>query len=306
MSGDSSKPDIERLLDTDEENSKHSLSNMVAFDPRLPDAFDDVAAMFNTFGRCMDGSQDERPALDRLSEIARELNLSNEDLAQRALGDGDEDDALIVEAKAQMDRLRARQVMDMLSLAVQRHYLWAATDIRRLRRTAAMLYLRVEVEAVGLLCLLRKDPSVAKAWTHMKTEEDGRAFHRQYNRKVLEQLEAVELLSAYNAASGSAQHMRLASLVHGVKVDDGRERRVTTVNLPEWQRDRPHDFLNWLLWFLRTQERVFRALLVAYPDAHDPVFIERVRLLEKLISSLYQTLKDKFPAECAQWAAMGS
>jgi hypothetical protein len=90
----------------------------------------------------------------RSSELAKQHGLSDEQLI-RLLQTGQA--AGIPGAVDAWSRLWALRAVKYLVMACQRYWSWAAAEQFRLRPTAALGYLRLEAEAVGLIAMFLKD-----------------------------------------------------------------------------------------------------------------------------------------------------
>lgn len=104
-------------------------------------------------GVALDDSQDLRAG----NAIADNLGLEAEQL-RGLLNDEHPAVGKIEEARAICRRLYARQARRILLLLLQRHFMWAATDLLRMRLTPAFGYCRQEAEAIAFLCLFEIAP----------------------------------------------------------------------------------------------------------------------------------------------------
>ena len=66
------------------------------------------------------------------------------------------------------------------------------------------------------LCI--EDSALATRWRELATKSEGKKFFRDTQPKVLKVLEILNLVGAYEMASGACQHVRMASLVRGRSV----------------------------------------------------------------------------------------
>lgn len=162
-----------------------------------------------------------------------------------------------------------------------------------MRRTAAIGYARLEAESLALLCLMRDDPAIANRWLRVATDEEGRRFYRDLQPRILEELCRLNLIRAYEAGSGSSLHVRLSSAVEGLSLDRMPEEVWLTFQ-EGWEQDQVSYFGD-ILFFVHTQERVFRALGEAFPEVADPIWGERVRIFSRTVEYLWDRFKTAFP-----------
>jgi hypothetical protein len=99
-------------------------------------------------------------------------------------------------------------------------------------------------------------------------------------------------------------HVRIASAVRNLVWKDKTGKSQIWLG---YQELKPNNGFNRFFYFLevlsflRTQERVFRALGDAFPEVSDPIWFERVRIFARTVDSLWQKLERTFPEECEKY-----
>src|SRR5438270_5511552 len=141
---------IEQFLAADENNTRVSPDLMRLLHPWAFDAFEDAAGMFRLLYKAVGNWEAEHAEDKKLSELAKQHDLSEDQLIQ-LLQTGQV--ATIPEALDAWSRLWALRAVKYLVMACQRYWSWAAAEQFRLRPTAALGYLRLEAEAVGLIAM---------------------------------------------------------------------------------------------------------------------------------------------------------
>jgi len=283
--------DLDELIEIDSDNIPNSRKALTAFDPELSAALDTAAGMFKTFSRCMEGKLDNSEDLAVLAGCAEELGIDAAALI--ALIKSENRGQVLDRARAAWFSGFASKVRAIIFLLLHRHFMWGTTDLLRMRRTAAIGYARLEAESLALLCLMRDDPAIANRWLHVATDEEGRRFHRDLQPRILEELRRLNLIRAYEAGSGRSLHVRLWSAVEGLSLDrmpDG----VWLTFQEGWEQDQLSYFGD-ILFFVHTQERVFRALGEAFPEVSDSIWSERVKIFSRTVDYLWDRFKKAFP-----------
>jgi len=294
-------PELDELIQADADNIGNSRTALTSFDPELSAALDTAAGMFTTFSRCIGGALDESVDWETLNRCAEELGIDGNELALRI--DSETQDPAINRARIAWFSLYARRARIIVFLLLQRQFMWAATDLLRMRLTPAYGYGRQQAESLAWLFLMRDDPAVANRWLSPAAYTEGRHFHNEFQGRIRGEIERLELSGAYEEGSGASLHVRLASAIGGLVLD-----RQPTELLLAYQEVRPEDpfryFLE-VLYFLRTQERVFRALGDAFPEVSDPIWPERVRIFSRTFASLWNRLEQAFPEQSEQYRRIG-
>ncbi len=131
---------IERLLETDEQNTRVTPKLMALLHPWAVEAFQDTAALYQLLYRSLGDWEAEHVIDRRLQEIAQQHSLTRDRLIER-LKTGQAKD--IAGAESLWTRLWTLKLLKILVMACQRYWSYAAIDLFRLRRTSAHGYLRL-------------------------------------------------------------------------------------------------------------------------------------------------------------------
>jgi hypothetical protein len=286
---------IQDLLKADHANTANSIDALQQFSPDLPGALDYAADLFDRFVRHVGVALADTEDLRRGNAIAEELGLEPEQLRE-LLNDQKPAVSTVEEARTIWRQLYARQARRILLLLLQRHYMWAATDLLRMRLTMALGYCRQEAEAIALLVLVRNSPDLGIQWLRVRTDEDGVAFFKETQHELRSTLQQLELSGAYERGSGWALHVRFASAVPGLSLD--RQPNQIWLGFQEVRPDEPFQYYLDVLAFLSTQVRVARALGHAFPEVTDPSWQGAVDRFTRTVAALWEELSRRFPAEC--------
>lgn len=306
---------VTEIRDLDRHNERVSLALFQSFSPELLEVIEAAVGLCKTFahsyGQNWSGADDARD----IDYCMRQLDAANEEelkamLKERPRPKGTQGD-LLGRVQDALDREWARWVRGLLLLFLGRSFLFAVLDLMRLRLTASTIHLRNLAETIGLLAVMRDDPGVAETWTSIQNDDDGKRFHRRYNQRITTEAEAFNLRGAHEFGSESAAHVRWASVAPGVRYGESeqRGRRFQEMKLAhqEGDPDRPQFVLLQVLYLLRTQERVFRALIDVLPEANDPVLIEqRVPAFGRAVDDLWKKFFRAFPEDAKRWKEQAS
>ena len=171
---------IQELLAADEANTRVTPRLMKALHPWALAAFDDTASLYRLLYRLL-GDWPTEHALDpRLHQIAEGNGLSDERLIDLLKGgqanhiDG---------ATEAWNRLWTLRLVKYPVMACQRYWSYGATELFRLRHTAALGYLRLEAESMALVVLFLRDAALADRWANI-TKADAKKFFSETQPKV--------------------------------------------------------------------------------------------------------------------------
>src|SRR5262245_21322835 len=114
---------------------------------------------------------------------------------------------------------RPVQIRMVVYLLLWRHFRWAATDVCRFRITAALGYQRQQAEAIGLFWLSDENPRLGEQWLAIRSNQDGRDFHRATQRRLLDIIREHELIDAYEKGSATSLQVRFCRRRAGLQVD---------------------------------------------------------------------------------------
>ncbi len=285
---------IQCLLEADQANTANSIYALQQFSPDLPGMLDCAADLFDQFIRHVAAVLDDSEKMRAGNAITEGLGLEPEQLRE-LLNDEKPAAGKIEEARTIWRRLYARQARRILLLLLQRHVMWAATDLLRMRLTPALGYCRQEAEAIALLVLVRNSPDLGIRWLRVRTDEEGVAFFRNVQSEVRSTLKRLELNDAYERGSGAALHVRFASAVPGLSLD--RKPNEIWLGFQEVRPEEPFRYYLEVLGFLSIQVRVLRSLGEAFPEVTDPSWPGAVDRFTRNVGALWGELSRQFPAE---------
>lgn len=299
---------IHELLDAEAEFAKQTQGQLDPFAPHLLQAFDTAIGMYTTFGRII-GQHPPTPGIDRqIAEYASKLGVDGRDEleAVRAVRPGStpENEILLQHIQVLHDRAEAWMIRGVVFIQVARAFAWSVGDLMRSRMSTATGLQRLVAEGFGLLCLMRDDPSVAIAWKGVVTDEDGVAFYKAHQRRLLAELEKAGLLATYERASGVSVHLRFAGATLGLAFqehEEGSRRFSSTVMLhQELRPDTAFNFINGAVAILDAEAAVFTGLTSAFPEADEPTWTDsRVPRFVDMVRALWGRFRTAFPAEIA-------
>jgi len=295
--------EIDELMQADAENVSHSRRILAGFDPELSTILDTAAGMFTTFGRCIEGGEAESTDLSTFQQCSKDLGVEPEKLIE-LVESKTCNNPIIDRARSAWFKLYSRRVRGIIFLLLQRQYMWAVTDLLRMRLTPALGYGRLEAESLALLIIMRGDENVGNSWMELVSDTEGKAFYKKYQGEIIQVLRRYNLDGAYERGSGASLHVRIASAVRNLVWKDKTGKSQIWLGYQELKPNNGFNRFNYfleVLSFLRTQERVFRALGDAFPEVSDPIWFERVRIFAQTVDSLWQKLERTFPEECEKY-----
>ena len=246
--------------------------------------------MFSLLIRKLGSWPAEEAADLALRGIARAAGVTDEDLVKR-LQAGEA--GAPAGAEAAYARLWTLRVCKLVVLACQRYWAWGATDLFRLRITSTIGYLRLEAECVGLLKLFENDDPLAERWSRIKTQDEGTAFFRETQPRLKTVLRTFDLDTAYNIASNSAQHVRMAGIVRGLSSGDGE------LALPDqdFDSDDPYSYHLAVAHYHRIQARILRALGGVLPDVADDNWRSEIKRFSENSDSMWAALEQRYAGQ---------
>jgi hypothetical protein len=298
--------EIEKLIEADAENISHSRRILFGFDPELTSALDTAAEMFITFSRCIEGGEEDSKDLSTLKQCSEELGVDQEKLIEIIESKSD-NNPVLARARLAWFSIYGRRVRGIIFLLLQRQFMWAVTDLLRMRLTPVIGYARLEAESMALLLIMKRDPSIADSWMKLTSDEAGKAFYKKSQGQIVRELEKINLDATYEMGSGASLHVRFMSAIRSFSLKNEPGKSVIWLG---YQELKPNNGTNWfnyflaVLSFLRTQERILRTLGDAFPEVSDPFWFERVRIFARTVDSLWQKLERTFPEECEKYRRM--
>jgi len=292
--------ELDELIQADGENISNSRRALTSFHPELSAALDTAAEMFKTLSRCMIGVLDDSADLATLADCAKELGIDENTLLSRI--ESDRPDAVLDRARAAKLKYLARRARGIVFLLLQRHFMWAATDLLRARITAAFGYGRQQAESLALLFLMRDDSSIAKRWLKIVSDSEGIQFYRKFQDRIRTEIDRLDLSGVYEEGSGASLHVRFKSAFRGLSFEGGPDE--IRLFYQEVREDDPFSYFLEVLSFLGIQVRVFQALGDAFPEVSDPIWPERVRIFTRTIAYLWKRLEEGFPEQSEKYRRM--
>jgi len=295
--------EIEKLIEADAENISHSRRILFGFDPELSSALDKAAGMFTTFSRCIEGGEEDSKDLSTLKQCSEELGVDQEKLIEIIESKSD-NNPILVRAQSAWFSIYGRRVRGIIFLLLQRQFMWAVTDLLRMRITPAIGYTRLEAESIALLLIMKRDASVTDSWMKLTSDEAGKAFYKKFQREIVRELENIGLDGTYEMGSGVSLHVRFMSAVRNLSLKDKHGKSEIWLGYQELKPNNGFNQFNYflqILSFLRTQERIFRVLGKAFPEVSDPIWFTRVDIFAKTIDDLWQKFERTFPKECQRY-----
>lgn len=300
---------IERLLEMDADNADVTLREFRAFDPGLLDLLDEAASLYVTISRAFGQGATDDASQRAVNECADALGTHGwDDLLPFVEGTAEAAPAhqeTLEAARRALDESWSRRVRGLLLSIAYRAYMWAVTDLIRLRATPAVGYGRVQAEAIGLAVLFVESPALAKQWFEIVGDVAGEVFYRSTQGRLKETLRRLGLTDAYNLGSATALHARASSIAEGFSqrtyVQPGRMRlHEMSVSFQEVSRESPYRLLLRALWLLRLQVRIFGAFVDGMPEVTDPLLTgDRLPGFRSRVMALSNTLEARFPEQVA-------
>jgi len=291
--------EIEALLGADKTNSGVTLQVMQDFHRDLPGAFHDVAVLFQIFSKSFSHHASHDSSYKIIETVAKEEGLSVGEALK------------IVETQKVTDRASKRimegvhtyytnEARSILMLHAFRSYMYAATDLRRMRVTSAMGQMRVEIESVALMNLFLTKKKLGYDWLSLRTDEQGKRFYKQTMGEINKFCKQHDLTVEWNLASSAAQHARLGSVIDGIRITNINEPKKyihdVRLNFQDFDGNKPESFITRALHILRTQARLLKPLQTALPEASDPILLDtRMPNFLRKIEGFYHIFGKKYP-----------
>jgi hypothetical protein len=295
--------EIDKLIEDDDANSQQSVNLFNRFDLSLATSFDDAANLFVVFARSFSHGATDDDTQASIAELAREGNLTESDVLEVLNNSkpssmrNDLFDKIISERNGYYGR-RSR---GLLLLQAYRSYMYAATDIRRLRVGTAIGFMRLEIEAVALMSLFQTTTELAFTWFNLKGNRQGKDFFNKTKKGVSEFCERFDLTTEWNLASSASQHPRFIGLVDGLSTSSSSHLERYTDNFSlafqDFDPEKPEQLIVRALHILRTQAKLLLPIHLALPEVSDPLLLQtRIPRFKKNIAALYAKFQKKFPS----------
>ncbi len=294
--------DIDKLIEADQTNCQQSVKLFNQFDSLLITAFDDVANLFSAFFRCFSYEVTDDHTQQLLSELAKKEGLTEPEILEVLKGkkptsvNNDQVKKII----SNKNEYYSRRSRGLLLLQAYRAYMYAATDIRRLRANTAIGFMRLEIEAVALMLLIQADAGLGFTWFNLKGDSQGKDFFNKTKKDVSNFCDRFELTVEWNLASSASQHSRFIGLVDGLSITASSQlERYTdkfSLALQDYNPEKPEQLIVRALYILRTQAKLLLPLQLALPEISDPLLIEtRIPNFCRNIKALYDKFQKEFP-----------
>jgi len=294
--------EIDKLIEADQTNCQQSIKLFNQFDPLLVISFDDAANLFNAFSRSFSHGATDDDTQHSISKLAKEGGLTESEIREVLNGKklSSMNDDLFEKIISNRNEYYSRRSRGLLLLQAYRSFMYAATDIRRLRVGTAFGFMRLEIEAVALMSLFQVNTKLAYAWFHLKGDRQGRDFYNKTKKGVLEFCNSYELTGEWNLASSSSQHSRFIGLVDGLSISSSSQFERYTDNFSlafqDFDPEKPEQLIVRALYILRTQAKLLLPLQLALPEVSDPLLLEtRTPKFIKNIGLLYDKFQKEFP-----------
>ena len=308
-SGTQIMSDIEKLLQIDVDNVPVTQAVYREYHPQLFEVLEEATQLFKTFSRAYSQEAHDDDDLDIVNACGTTLRIVDGQSLFTLLTDPLPDEPtraqVVRDGQDALHRIRSRRVRGFLLLLTFRSYMFAVTDLLRLRITSALGHLRVQIESVALMEVMKNNPEVAFAWTNIHDDSAGQKFFKKYQKPIAAFRKHYDLTQAWNMASGSSQHARFASMVQGLSQHSSvkGDRRADEYKLVfQESNTEPAYLILYTLYILRTQQRLFTALREALPEVNDPLLVNtRLPLFRSRVDGLWGHLEKAYPEHSARW-----
>lgn len=294
--------EINKLIEADETNCQQSMKLFNQFDPSLVTSFDDAANLLTVFSRSFGHGATDDDTQHSISELAKEGGLTESELRQALNGrkPSSMKNDLFEKIVSNRNDYYSRRSRGLLLLQAYRSYMYAATDIRRLRAGTAIGLMRLEIEAVALMSLFQANTEFAFTWFNLKGDRQGKDFYNKTKKAVSEFCDRFELTVEWNLASSASQHSRFIGLIDGLSISSSSQFERYTDNfslaLQDFDPEKPEQLIVRGLYILRTQAKLLLPLQLALPEVSDPLLLEtRIPKFIKNIGVLYEKFQKEFP-----------
>ena len=226
--------------------------------PTAFEAFSQAARLYDSYAAAVERSGVDTSSVDEFAALADRLEVPVREMNRRIATDDSTNE--VVRAREIDAELYARMARKILLSLCRRYFRWGATDLMRLRISAAAGYIRLQAEAMEMIVLFNERLDLANRW--LSPKEDREKLFRKISkvmgkRKLLERL---DLKLAYKHGSAVAMHpgmetasraARFLATANGVSVD---------VLDQEFDPEDPFSYHLVVAYFLRTQQRILEHL----------------------------------------------
>ncbi|MCK4820338.1 hypothetical protein KA005_31530 [bacterium] len=294
--------EINKLIEADETNCHQSMKLFNQFDPSLSTSFDDAENLLTVCSRSFGHGATDDETQHSISELAKEGGLTESELRQALNGQKPSSmkNDLFEKIVSNRNDYYSRRSRGLLLLQAYRSYMYAATDIRRLRAGTAIGFMRLEIEAVALMLLIQANTELGFTWFNIKGDRQGKDFFNKTKKDVSKFCDRFELTLEWNLASSASQHARFIGLIDGLSITGSSQFERYTDNfslaLQDFNPEKPEQLIVRALYILRTQAKLLSPLHLALPEVSDPLLLEtRIPKFIRNVGVLYDKFQKKFP-----------
>ena len=294
--------EISKLIEADETNCQQSMNLFNQFDPSLSTSFDDAGNLLTVFSRSFGHGATDDDTQHSISELAKEGGHTESEirLALNGKKPSSMRNDLFEQIVSNRDDYYSRRSRGLLLLQAYRSYMYAATDIRRLRAGTAIGFMRLEIEAVALMLLIQVNTELGFTWFNLKGDCQGKDFYNKTKKDVSVFCDRFDLTLEWNLASSASQHARFIGLIDGLSITSSSqfERYTDTFSLAlqDFDQEKPEQLIVRALYVLRTQAKLFIPLQLALPEVSDPLLIEtRIPKFINKLGLLYDKFQKEYP-----------
>lgn len=296
---------IKILLDADESNTRVCRELFLQFSSDLPKTADDIYNLHDTFIQAYgQGVSNASPCKETIMENAvKKLHISLEDVIkydrQSLKGFDDQQRKLFETARKAYATIYASRVCAILLINMSKYFLFSVTDLHRLRVSAALGYLRLQIESIAFLYLFQIHPELAIEWMNIRPDRDSRNFFNKTRPQVTNFVEHHELWDPWNTASIHGQHSRVASICRNFDIstitDNGTRKTEILIGFQECTEENQHDLILNYIYILLQQIHFFHILSEIIPQTNSPKIQSKLSSISAGIDLLRDIFKKNFP-----------
>ena len=294
--------EIDKLIKADQTNCQQSYKLFNQLDPLLATSFDDVANLFEVFFRAFSYRATDDDMQHSFTNLAEEGGITESEILDvlQAGKPSSMSNDLFEKIISNRNGYYSRRSRGLLLLQAYRSYMYAGTDIRRLRAGTAIGFMRLEIEAVALMFMIQANTELGFTWFNLKGDTQGKEFFNKTKKDISKFCDSFELTGEWNLASSASQHARFIGLVDGLSISSFSQFDRYTDNfslaLQDFDEKRPEQLISRALYILRTQAKLLLPLQLALPEVSDPLLLEtRIPKFMNNIGLLYDNFQKKFP-----------
>lgn len=171
---------------------------------------------------------------------------------------------------------------------VRRHFRRGVSEIYRLHITSAAGRLRQQVEAAALIELFEDRPRQGMNWMDHTKDHTKQYWALQGDIKAI--LASRNLLFAYNHGSAVGMHPSFASAVHTLSFDPTPSSLEITLPDEDFDPADPFTFELAVAFFLRSQQRIFQAIVTVFPELQATSMTDLLQSLYAAVDNVWWVL----------------